>query len=97
MAKAYSSRKRPGGRTRIKSTESKPKSTPKAATNRSDFSEILGRFSDGLALVETAYSALETAQEDETPIGPGVVTLQRGIDELKGVYTELDLAISRSK
>ena len=59
--------------------------------------EILGRFSDGLALVETAYSALETAQEDETAIGPGVLTLQRGIGELKGVYTDFDLAISRSR
>jgi hypothetical protein len=55
--------------------------------------EILGRFSDALDLVKTAHSALSKAQEDETPIGPGVVTLHRGIDELASVYTEFDLAL----
>src|SRR5688572_21049719 len=55
--------------------------------------EILGRFSDALDLVKTAHSALSKAQEDETPIGPEVVTLHRGIDELTSVYTEFDLTL----
>lgn len=56
--------------------------------------EILGRFSDALALVETAHSALDKAQEDDTPIGAAVLTLHRGIEELKGVYTEFDLTFA---
>jgi hypothetical protein len=56
--------------------------------------EILGRFSDALALVETAHSALDKAQEDDMPIGPAVLTLYRGIEELKGVYTEFDLTLT---
>lgn len=56
--------------------------------------EILGRFSDALALVETAHCALDNAQDDEPPmIGPGVLTLYRGIEDLKSVYTEFDLTL----
>ena len=56
--------------------------------------EILGRFSDALALVETAHLALEKAQEDECPIGAAVLTLHRGIEELKGAHTEFDLTFA---
>lgn len=62
-----------------------------------DFDEILGHFCEALALAETAHSALETAQEDGTPIGAAVLTLERGLSELRRTYTELDLAILRSR
>lgn len=94
MAKAHSSRKRPGARARINSSEPKPKVVGSSHDDRPDFAEILGRFSDALALVETALSALETAQEDESPISPAVLTLQRGAHELQDVYTEFDRAIA---
>jgi hypothetical protein len=57
--------------------------------------EMLGRFSDALALAETAHRALYKAQEDETPIGPEVVTLRRSVEELNRVYTEFDLTLVR--
>lgn len=62
-----------------------------------DFDEILGHFCDALALAETAHSALEAAQEDGTPIAPAVLTLDRGLSELRRTYTELDVAILRSR
>lgn len=95
MAKAYSSRKRRTRRARIDSPESKSEVTASVPADPPDLAEILGRFSDGLALIETACSALENSLEDETPISPGLVTLQRGIDELLSVYTEFDVAISK--
>lgn len=55
--------------------------------------EILGRFSDALDLVKTAHRALSKALEDDTPIGPEVTTLDRGIDELAFAYNQLDLAL----
>jgi hypothetical protein len=57
--------------------------------------ELLGHFSHALAIVETAYTALDAVQESCGSIGPGVTTLERGIDELKRVYTGLDLASLR--
>lgn len=96
MAKAHSSRGRAARRTRINSSTPKRKPIkPAVADQVEEFDEILGRFSDALALAETAYSALETAQEDEDLIGPGVLTLKHGIDALNRVYTDLDLAILR--
>lgn len=94
MAKADSTRKRPGARARINSSEPKPKVVGSSHDDRHDFGEILGRFSDALALVETSLVALETAQEDESPISPAVLTLQRGVHELQDVYTEFDRAIA---
>jgi hypothetical protein len=55
--------------------------------------EVLGRFSDALDLVKTAHRALSKALEDDTPIGPEVTTLDRGIDELAFAYNQLDLAL----
>lgn len=97
MAKAHSSRKRPSRRVRSKSPASSPEITPRDSTERPDFAEILGRFSDALAVVETAYSALENSLEDETPFSPGVLTLHRGLAELQNVYTEFEAAISSSR
>jgi hypothetical protein len=90
MAKAHSSRKRRPARAPVDPTKSKP--TRKPAAKRPDLREILGRFSEALAVVETAFSALESSQEDDSLLSPGVVTLERGIDELKRVYTEFDVA-----
>lgn len=95
MAKAHSSRKRPAGRACADSTD--PQTLPPAGASIAkppDFAEFLDRFSDGLAVVETAYRALENSMEDETPFSPGVLTLQRGIEELLNVYNDFDLAIS---
>ena len=94
MAKAHSSRKRPLRRVRAQSPASEPEMTPGQSSERPDFAEILGRFSDALAVVETAYSALENSLENETPFSPGVLTLHLGLDELLSVYTEFDVAIS---
>jgi len=61
-----------------------------------DMSAILGRFSDALAIVETACNALDAAQESENPmdyICPGVSTLRHGIKRIQQVYNEFDLAI----
>lgn len=65
------------------------------ADNKPDLDEILGHFCDALALAETAYEALDTLQENGKPIGGAVLTLERGLDELRRAYTELDLAIQR--
>lgn len=52
---------------------------------------MLGRFSEALALAEAAYDVLECAQEERNR--PGVLTLGRGIDELRSVYNEFDMAV----
>jgi len=92
MAKAHSSRGRPARRTRLNSSApSKPFREKKA--DPPDLDEMLGRFSEALALTEAAYDVLECAQEERKPIGPGVLTLGRGIDELRRVYNEFDMAV----
>jgi len=93
MAKAHSSRGRPAGRTRSNSSIPKLNPTPKAPADPPDLDEMLGRFSEALALAEAAYEVLELAQDDNKQIGPGVLTLQRGIEELRCVYNEFDMAI----
>jgi hypothetical protein len=95
MAKAHSSRKRPTRRARIDSPNPEPESGRSASPDQPDFAEIRGRLSDGLALVETAHSALRNAREDEALISSGVLTLKRGIDELQSAYTDLDIAMSQ--
>lgn len=68
------------------------------AAELADLDEVLGHFSEALALAETAYAALDAAQEDcSQAISPAVLTLERGIRELGRVYTELDEAIMRSR
>lgn len=67
----------------------------KKETKKPDLDEILGHFCEALALAETAYDALNVLQEDGKPIGGAVLTLERGLDELRRTYTELDLAIQR--
>lgn len=65
----------------------------KKEAKKPDLDEILGHFCEALALAETAHDALNVLQEDGKPIGGAVLTLERGLDELRRTYTELDLAI----
>lgn len=61
-----------------------------------DLDQILGHFNDALALVETAYAALEIV--DETGGGTmssAMLTFGRGLEALRRTYKELDLAVSR--
>jgi hypothetical protein len=95
MAKAHSSRKRSTRRARIDSPGREFKPATSVSPDRLDFAEILGRLSDGLALVETAHSALRNASDDEALICSGVLTLKRGIDELQSAYTDFDIAVSQ--
>ena len=95
MAETHSSRKRPTRRTRNDSTSPPSEIVSSASSNRPDFADIRMRLSDGLALVETAHSALRNASEDEALISSGVLTLKRGIDELQSAYTDFDIAISQ--
>jgi len=95
MAKAHSSRKRPTRRARIDSPGPESAVARSASSDQPDFAEMLGRLSDGMALVETAHSALRNAREDEALISSGVLTLKRGIDELQSAYTDFDIAISQ--
>lgn len=67
----------------------------KKKVKKPDLDEILGHFCDALALAETAHDALDVLQENGKPIGGAVLTLERGLDELRRTYTELDLAIQR--
>lgn len=67
------------------------------ATVPPDLDEILGRFAESLALVETSYAVLDAAQEDWnrklSQVGcPAVHTLGHGIKALSRVYSEVDLA-----
>jgi hypothetical protein len=68
----------------------------KQATRPPEFDEVLGQFGDALALAETAHSALD-AVEERPGIGPitgsAVMTLERGVTELRRTYSALDLAI----
>jgi len=97
MAKAHSSRKRPGRRARIDFASPESKVARTAPHDQPDFAEILRRLSDGLALVETAYKALRHAHDDEALVSSAVLTLQRGIDELQSAYTDCDIAMSQSR
>ena len=67
----------------------------KKEAQKPDLDEILGHFCEALAVAETAHDALTVLQEDGKPIGGAVLTLERGLDELRRTYTELDLAIQR--
>ena len=99
MAKAHSSGGRRVRRESIKSPSRKsaPQPNRRALEEPPGLYELLGHFSHALAIVETAYTALDAVQESCGSISPGVMTLERGIDELKRVYTGLDLASLRQE
>jgi hypothetical protein len=72
---------------------------PQGRATRPELSEVLGRFSDALAFVETGSRALNAAQDDDPTlsvhIGPYLLTLENGIGALRRAHAELDLAIPR--
>lgn len=73
-----------------------PKKKGKAA-GPPDYDEILGRFAEALALVETGYAVLDEAQQDwglqiSRRCCPAVCTLDHGIKALAAVYSEVDVA-----
>lgn len=61
-----------------------------------DFYEFLHRFSEALAIVQTAYKALQASENDPgvPRIGAEVSTLGQGVAALRAVHEELDLAIA---
>jgi len=80
-------------------SESGTRSSKKNALKPPDLDTILNHFSDSLALVETAFAALDAAQEDwdvtccGSDISPAVLTLQFGIKDLQRLRGDLDRAI----
>ena len=63
--------------------------------SRPDWDQILGLFSNALAVVETACTALEATQDDQRGrAGPAILTLGKGLKALERIYTDFDLAIS---
>lgn len=85
---------------RKEQARSLPQAVPKKkgkAAGPPDLGEILGRFAEALALVETGYAVLDSAQEDwhgevAHVSCPAVHTLRHGIKALSQVYNEVDLA-----
>ena len=65
----------------------------KDKTGSSDLHDILGRFSDALAIVETACRALEAISEDLSEGPAEILTLGLGLKRVRRVYAELDEAI----
>ncbi len=64
--------------------------------DKPDLDEILEHYCEALAIAETAHEALVALQEEDGKwIGGAVLTLDRGLQELRRAYTELDLAILR--
>ncbi|MHB1872333.1 MAG: hypothetical protein ACYCT1_15970 [Steroidobacteraceae bacterium] len=63
--------------------------------SRSDLYEILGHFAAALAIVETATRAFEAVESDgeAATVGAEICTLPHGVNALRTVYTEVDLAI----
>ena len=61
---------------------------------RSDFRQVLDRFSDALALLETVEHAMVAAEEMNEDgvgaIGAEICTLERAAKEIRGIYNELD-------
>lgn len=100
MANRHSIRKRPAIRAGIPRSSDFTRSKAakdKAADKSPDFDESLGHLSEAMALIETAYSVLDVAQESAEHITPSVITLERGLGELRRAYTELELASQRHR
>lgn len=108
MATRHSSRRPPSGRAGPRRPSPPAPATPRAVARAAgtkglkppDFDEILGHFSEALAIVECAHSALDAAQETAgvgRAIGAAVLTLERGLTELLRSYTELDHSIQRHR
>jgi hypothetical protein len=92
MASRKRSRRPAGDRRRTSSVpKAQQRSPAPEGSELPPLDEMLGRFSDALDLLKTAHRALFLALQDDTPIGPEVTTLDRGIDDLASVYKEFDL------
>lgn len=65
---------------------------PATETPRVDFGEILGRFSDARAIIETACRAMEHGDDYAVETS----ALRSGLIMLDAVYEELDFAIAKS-
>lgn len=68
---------------------------PKGST---DFDALLERLSNALSIIATAARALNLAQAEVQPvpghdIGEDIITLEHGIEGLRALYNELDVAI----
>lgn len=63
--------------------------------SRSELYDILGHFAAALAIVETAARAFEAAENEReaATVGAEICTLRHGVNALRTVYTEIDLAI----
>jgi hypothetical protein len=87
----HSSRRNKAGRS--------PSSTPKTKRrNPTDFTALMGRFSDALSILATATRSLANTQEDSEPnpdhdIGEDITTLEHGLSALRAVFDELDVGI----
>jgi hypothetical protein len=78
---------------RVTDTDDAPSAEPSEV--ETDLWEVLGHFSEALAIVQTVSHALQAAENNgQCPtIGAEIATLRQGIDELIAVHEEFDLAI----
>jgi len=94
MAGKYSTR---ATRAPFAGQHSRPAHGTQVEQIRSDLWEVLGRFSDALALLETVEHAMVAAEERSEdgvgPIGAEICTLERTAKEIRGIYNELDRVI----
>jgi hypothetical protein len=74
-------------------TREAPSSEP--SNRKTDLYEVLHHFSEALAIVQTVARALHAAENDlECPtIGAEIATLRQGVNALRAVHEEFDLAI----
>lgn len=90
-------RPRPSAQAALARTAKRPaKRRPKPCRpSRSDLYEILGHFAAALAIVETAARAFEAVENERevATVGAEICTLRHGVNALRTVYTEIDLAI----
>ena len=92
----HSSRRKKVGRSVSTTPTPKPPKTPRRSPT--DFTMLMGRFSDALSILATATRSLANTQEDSQPnpdhdIGEDITTLEHGVSALRAVYDELDVGI----
>lgn len=90
----HSSRRRKAG----SSVPLEPKPSGAARRRPTDFTTLMGRFSDALSILATATRSLSSTQEDSQPnpdhdIGEDIATLEHGLRALRAVYDEFDVGI----
>jgi len=88
---------RPGGNRPRTHPSPRPRHAPvrEPAVTKPDLYEVLDHLSKALAIVETVARALEAAENDSArpKVGAEVATLRHGVNALRAVHQELDLAI----